>query len=79
MIAIYKQTKENKWVLSTVFACNVAGDMWRDWFESDGNLTRTKIVRSVSELTDTLEEEESQKPIENPLYPVMVKYFGGVQ
>lgn len=63
MLAIYKQTKEKKWVLSTVFACNVAGDMWRDWFESDGNLTRTKIVRSVSELTDTLEEEtEIQDP-----------------
>jgi hypothetical protein len=61
MIAIYKQ-KDKEWVLSTVFACNVAGDMWREWFEADGNLTRTKIVRSVSELTDTLEETEIEDP-----------------
>lgn len=36
--------------------------MWRDWFERDGNLTRTKIVKSVRVLTDTLEEIEIHDP-----------------
>jgi len=57
MIAIYRQNNKD-WVLSTVFADNVAGMMWREWFEKGGYQTMTKTVNSVSELTDVLSPEE---------------------
>lgn len=58
MIAIYRQNNNKDWVLSTVFADNVAGMMWREWFEKGGYQTMTKTVNSVSELTDVLSPEE---------------------
>jgi hypothetical protein len=58
MLAIYRQNQKKEWVLSTVFADNIAGMMWREWFEKGGYQTITKTVNSVSELTDTLSPEE---------------------
>ena len=54
MLAIYRQNKKKEWILSTVFADNIAGMMWRDWFEKGGNATLTRSVRSISELSDVL-------------------------
>jgi hypothetical protein len=54
MLAIYRKDNKNDWILSTVFADNVAGMMWREWFEKGGYATFTRTVRSVSELTDVL-------------------------
>ena len=58
MLAIYRQNSRREWVLSTVFADNVAGMMWREWFEKGGYETKVKTVNSVSELADTLSPEE---------------------
>jgi hypothetical protein len=58
MLAIYRQNEKKEWVLSTVFADNVAGLMWKEWFEKGGYVSITRTVRSVSELTDVLTEDQ---------------------
>lgn len=58
MLAIYRQNPQRNWVLSVVFADNVAGMMWREWFEKGGYETKVKSVNSISELSDVLSPEE---------------------
>lgn len=62
MLAIYRQNKREEWILSTVFADNIAGMMWRDWFEEGGNATLTRSVRSISELSDVLSVGDVEEP-----------------
>ena len=61
MLAIYRQNKKKEWILSTVFADNIAGMMWREWFEKGGNATLTRFVRSITELSDVLHLGESNE------------------
>ena len=66
MLAIYRQNKKKEWILSTVFADNIAGMMWRDWFEKGGNATLTQSVRSITELSDLLSVGDVKEHHANP-------------
>ena len=68
MLAIYRQNKKKEWILSTVFADNIAGMMWREWFEKGGYATLTRSVRSISELSDVLSVENAKEHHSTPSY-----------